>query len=177
MNYHLQKTVRPYTYRALYVTPDANDLKQTLQASNTPETLVFNVEQWSSPLIEANLAAGEFLYVWEHDLVLTFSIEVIRELTGSSDLTWTVFVEVSDDMGMNWIPFPGSSRTISMSTQSTNERKIVDFTVAIASIKNRLFRLRHSTSDATKNVSVISSGAANGNPSSAGIVIGFYGVA
>lgn len=177
MRYHQRKPVLPHTYRALYVTQDGNDAKQTLSLSNTPETIIFNEEQWASPLIQGNLAAGEFTYTWVNDLVLTVSVEIIRELTGAGDLTWTMFVEVSDDNGANWIQFPGSSRTISMATQSANERKIVDFTVAIASVKNRLFRLRHSTSDATKNVSVISSAASNGNPSSAGVIIGFYGVA
>lgn len=177
MRFHHSRVVKPFTYRALYETPDANDLKQTLQASNTPETLILNVEQWSSPLISADLPNGVFEYTWDNDILLTISVEVIRELTGASDLFWTIFAEISDDQGQNWIQFEGSSRTISMSTQSTNEIKIVDFTVPVASIKGRWLRFRHSTTDATKAVSVISRAAQNGNPSSAGIIIGFYGMA
>ncbi|CAA6680342.1 Unannotated, partial [Lentimonas sp. CC4] len=45
--------------RASYVTPDANDLKQTLAADNTPEAIQFNQIPLASADLSLDLLTGE----------------------------------------------------------------------------------------------------------------------
>ncbi|HDZ3731986.1 TPA: hypothetical protein RSW61_006011 [Vibrio harveyi] len=65
--------------RASYVTPDANDLKQTLAADNVPETIQFNQVPLSSPDITINLDTGHATAVKEFNGMVSINALVLRE--------------------------------------------------------------------------------------------------
>lgn len=162
--------------RASYVTQDANPLKQTLQANDTPETLTLNTIDLPSAHLSVDVATGVFTFNDDEDAMATISAQVIRETGGSGIVNWVMFVETSVDNGVTWTPLPGSARRVSFTSQEANEHRFVDFTAPITALAGTKFRFRHATNDATKQVSVISEPAQNGAPTSAGLIVGFFSV-
>lgn len=162
--------------RASYVTQDANPLKQTLQANDAPETLILNTLDLPSSHLTVDLGAGVFTFIEDEDVMATISAQVIREVGGSGLVNWVMFVETSIDNGATWVPLPGSARRVSFTSQEANEHRFVDFTAPVTATAGTKFRFRHTTNDATKQVSVVSEPALNGAPTSAGLIVGFYSV-
>lgn len=162
--------------RASYVTQDSNPLKQTLQANDTPETLILNTLDLSSAHLTVDLPTGVFTLLEDEDVMATISAQVIRETGGAGLVNWVMFVETSVDNGSTWVPLPGSARRVSFASQEANEHRFVDFTAPVAATAGTKFRFRHATNDASKQVSVVSEPALNGAPTSAGLIVGFYSV-
>lgn len=160
--------------RASFVTQDANDAKQTLAANLTPETILFNQVPLLSPSMDVDLVTGEITALKDFDGIASLSVTCLRELTGSGEIEWGVFIEVFDAVN-GWVAYPGSLRPITISTQTTNEKRTIDYTIAVAILAGQKFRWRHYTTDASKLVSIVSFAAANGLPSSAGAIMSFWG--
>ncbi|MBV7315455.1 hypothetical protein [Shewanella sp. NIFS-20-20] len=68
--------------RAISLTQTANNLKQTLAASNVPQTVLFNVVPLASTALVINTVNGETTMVKAFDGMVTVSLNVIREATG-----------------------------------------------------------------------------------------------
>ncbi|EGQ7799296.1 hypothetical protein I6Z03_002986 [Vibrio parahaemolyticus] len=161
--------------RASFVTPDENDAKQTLAADNTAETIQFNLVSLPTPTIQVDLQTGEFTAIKKFAGMASISVSCLRELTGTSVIDWGVFIEgYTAESG--WVPYEGSLRPITLNTQTTNEKRTIDFTLAVEIEAGDKFRWRHYTSDAAKDVSIVSFAAANGLPSSAGVIFSLSGI-
>ncbi|WP_431786863.1 hypothetical protein [Vibrio harveyi] len=162
--------------RASYVTPDANDLKQTLSANNTPETIVFNLLPLSSPDLQLDLATGETTALKDFNGMVSLNVSVLRELSGSGNADWGMFIEVYDTGASQWVAYEGSLRPITLDSQDTNEKRSVDYTVSVSVLAGQKFRWRHYTSDASRNVSITSFSAQGSIPASAGVIMSFWGI-
>ncbi|EMK5463003.1 hypothetical protein V9G51_001975 [Vibrio cholerae] len=162
--------------RVSYVTPDANDLKQTLQTNNVPEVIVYNKAAISDDEISIDLNAGEITFNQDFNGVALLSVGVLRELTGSGNIDWGVFVEAYDSVNAQWVPFEGSLQPITISTQTSNEKRRLVFPISIALLKGQKFRFMHYTSDASKTVSIVSFAASGVLPSSAGVILSLFGI-
>lgn len=162
--------------RAISITPDENDLKQTLVADNVAKTVEFNSVVLGSKSLLIDTVSGETTMNARFEGIVTLSLNVIREATGSGLIEWGVFIEVYEPQLDEWIAYPGSRRTISIDTQNANEVKPFDFTAAVAIDKGRRFRWRHYTNNASKQISLISFAASGDLPSSAAAVMSFWGV-
>ncbi|NOI14831.1 hypothetical protein [Vibrio hepatarius] len=162
--------------RVSYVTPDANDLKQTLAVSNAPEVIVYNKAAVLDDEISIDLNTGEITFNQDFNGVASLSGGILRELTGSGNIEWGVFVEAYDDINQVWVPFEGSLRPITISTQTSNEKRLIDYTIAVDLKKGQKFRFLHYTTDATKTVSIVSFGATGSLPSSAGVILSLFGI-
>lgn len=160
--------------RASYVTPDANDLKQTLAADNTPETILFNDVPLASPDIDVDLVTGESTALKDFSGMVSINALILRESSPFAASDWGMFAEVFD--GSNWVPVSGSHRPLTLGFQFDNEKRPNDFTVSISLLAGDKFRWRHYTTDASSQVSLVSFGAANGLPSSAGVIMSFWGI-
>lgn len=161
--------------RASFVTQDANDAKQTLAVNFEPQTILFNQVPLADPSLEVDLLTGEITALKDFHGMASLSTTSLRELTGSGEIEWGVFIEGYDEIN-GWVAFPGSLRPITISTQTTNEKRTIDYTIAVEIIAGQKFRWRHYTSDASKQVSIVSFAAENGLPSSAGAIMSFWGV-
>ncbi|MBO2698117.1 hypothetical protein [Shewanella algae] len=161
--------------RASFVTQDANDAKQSLAVDYQPETILFNQVTLTDPSIDVDLVTGEITALKRFSGMVSLSLSCLREQTGTSVIDWGVFIEVEDGQG-NWVPYEGSLRPITLNTQTTNEKRTIDYTIAVDINALQKFRFRHYTSDAAKQVSVISFAAANGLPASAGVILSMWGV-
>ncbi|KFA96245.1 hypothetical protein HW45_19990, partial [Vibrio sp. ER1A] len=80
--------------RASYVTQDANDLKQTLAANNTPETIQFNQIPLASPDLTLDLATGEVTALKDFNGMASLNVSILRELSGAGNTDWGVRREV-----------------------------------------------------------------------------------
>lgn len=160
-------------FRAVYLTPDASTIKQTLAANDTSEVIQFTEVQIPSDHVELDLATGIFTLKKNEADIFAVSIEVLRELTGGV-ITWGFFAETSIDDGATWQPLEGSTRRRTFASQDTNLEKHFDFTSGIDSAVGLKFRLRHVTDDASKSVSIVSDPAGGGAPSSAGVIVTLY---
>lgn len=160
-------------FRASYLTTAGSDSKQTLTASNTPQTLLVNTITAASSIITANTSTGTFLSNVTQGMMMSINAQVIRETTGGGDVYWIMFLETSTD-GTTWTSVPGSNRIVTLSSNTTNEMKQVDFTVAIQSTQGSYIRIRHACTDSTKTVSVISKDSLfAGVPISSGLIVSF----
>lgn len=160
-------------FRASYLTTAGSDSKQTLTASNTPQTLLVNTVTAASSIITANTSTGTFLSNVTQGMMLCISAQIIREVTGGGDVYWMMFLETSPD-GTTWTPVTGSNRIVTLSSSTTNEMKQVDFSVAIQSTAGTYLRIRHACTDSTKTVSVISKDSLfAGVPISSGLIVSF----
>ncbi|BAQ02844.1 putative tail fiber protein [Klebsiella phage K64-1] len=160
-------------FRASYLTTAGSDSKQTLTASNTPQTLLVNTITAASSIITANTSTGTFLSNVTQGMMLCISAQIIREVTGGGDVYWMMFLETSPD-GTTWTPVTGSNRIVTLSSSTTNEMKQVDFSVAIQSTAGTYLRIRHACTDSTKTVSVISKDSLfAGVPISSGLIVSF----
>ncbi|UOW66405.1 two-transmembrane helix containing protein [Aeromonas phage vB_AspA_Tola] len=163
------------TTRAVYLTPDANPLKQQLTTNNVAQTVTLNGMQWTSNMIDVNLASGVFTFLAETGMMLSASVQIIRETSGGGNLYWSMFVETSPD-GAVWTPYPGTIRKITIPGSEVNEVRLVDFTLAVKGLVGEKFRFRHVTDRADKAVSIVSLPAAGALPSSAGVIVSALGV-
>lgn len=102
--------------RASYVTPDANDLKQTLAADNTPETILFNDVPLASPDIDVDLVTGESTALKDFSGMVSINALVLRESSPFAASDWGMFAEVFD--GSNWVPVSGSHRPLTLAFNS-----------------------------------------------------------
>lgn len=161
--------------RASYVTQDANNAKQTLASDYVAETILFNQVPLSHPAISVDLVTGEITANKKFSGMASISVSCLREQTGTSVIDWGVFIEVFDAQA-GWVPYEGSLRPITLNTQTTNEKRTIDYTIAVEIMAGQKFRWRHYTSDAAKLVSIISFAAANGLPASAGVIFSLWGV-
>lgn len=162
--------------RASFVTQDANDLKQTLTADYAPQTIQFNQIPLSDLAVTLDLLTGEVTFNQDFSGMATLSVSAWREQTGTSIIDWGIFVEVYDDVTEVWVPYEGSLRPITLNTQTTSEKRTIDYTISVDVKAGSKFRWRHYTSDSSKQVSIISFAAANGLPSSAGAIFSLWGV-
>ncbi|MBE4071057.1 hypothetical protein HJ122_23145 [Vibrio parahaemolyticus] len=162
--------------RVSYVTPDGNDLKQTLTTSDVPEVVYYNKAAVTDVEIDIDLNSGEVTFNQDFNGVASLSGGILRELTGSGNIEWGVFVEAYDPVNEVWVPFEGSLRPITMSTQTSNEKRLIDYTISVDLKKGQKFRFKHYTSDATKTVSIVSFAAAGALPSSAGVILSLFGI-
>ena len=160
-------------FRASYLTTAGSDSKQTLTASNTPQTLLVNTITAASSIITANTSTGTFLCNVTQGMMMSINAQIIRETTGGGDVYWIMFLETSTD-GTTWTPVQGSNRIVTLSSSTTNEMKQVDFTVAIQSTQGSYIRIRHACTDSTKAISVISKDSLfAGVPISSGLIVSF----
>ncbi|WPJ50494.1 hypothetical protein RCIP0023_00452 [Klebsiella phage RCIP0023] len=160
-------------FRASYLTTAGSDSKQTLTASNTPQTLLVNTITAASSIITANTSTGTFLSNVTQGMMMSINAQIIREVTGGGDVYWMMFLETSPD-GTTWTPVTGSNRIVTLSSSTTNEMKQVDFSVAIQSTAGTYLRIRHACTDSTKTVSVISKDSLfAGVPISSGLIVSF----
>ncbi|BEH87974.1 hypothetical protein [Klebsiella phage phiKp_21] len=160
-------------FRASYLTTAGSDSKQTLTASNTPQTLLVNTVTAASSIITANTSTGTFLSNVTQGMMMSINAQIIRETSGGGDVYWIMFLETSTD-GTTWTSVPGSNRIVTLSSNTTNEMKQVDFTVAIQSTQGSYIRIRHACTDSTKTVSVISKDSLfAGVPISSGLIVSF----
>ncbi|AZQ10157.1 hypothetical protein [Shewanella khirikhana] len=162
--------------RASFVTQDANDLKQTLAANGVPEVVTYNRLAVSDPEVDINLATGEVTFHSDFSGVASISVGILRELTGSGNIEWGVFVQAYDPVNEIWVPYEGSLRPITMSTQTSNEKRVIDYSLAVELKKEQKFRFMHYTTDASKTVSIVSFGATGLLPSSAGVIVSLFGI-
>ncbi|CAK3190777.1 conserved hypothetical protein [Vibrio crassostreae] len=162
--------------RASYVTPDANDLKQTLAADNTPEAIQFNQIPLASADLSLDLLTGETTALKDFSGMVSLNVSILRELAGAGNTDWGMFIEVFDTGTGQWVAYDGSLRPITLDSQSTNEKRAIDYSVSVSILAGDKFRWMHSTSDASRTVSIVSFGAANGLPSSAGVIMSFWGI-
>ncbi len=161
--------------RVSYVTSDANDLKQTLQVNNVPEVIVYNKAAISDDDISIDLNTGEIEFNQDFNGVASLSVGMLRELTGS-EIEWGVFVQAYDAVNQQWVPYEGSLRPITISTQTANEKRIMDYSISVALLKGQKFRFMHYTNDASKAVSIVSFAASGVLPSSAGVILSLFGI-
>ncbi|MEJ6520641.1 hypothetical protein PQI64_12865 [Shewanella bicestrii] len=161
--------------RASYVTPDANSLKQSLTANYVAETILFNQVTVTDPSLSIDLATGEITALKDFSGMASLAATALREQTGAGEMEWGVFIEGFDQVN-GWQPYPGSLRPVTMSSQTTNEKRTIDYTISVEISAGTKFRWRHYTSDASRQVSIVSFAAANGLPSSAGAIVSFWGV-
>lgn len=161
--------------RASYVTPDANSIKQTLVANNVAQTILFNQVTVADPSLSVDLVTGEITALKDFSSMASLAATALREQTGSGEVEWGVFIEGFDAVN-GWQPFPGSLRPVTMSSQTTNEKRTIDYTLAVEILAGTKFRWRHYTNNASRQVSIVSFAAANGLPSSAGAIMSFWGV-
>lgn len=160
-------------FRASYLTTAGSDSKQTVTASNTPQTLLVNTITAASSIITANTSTGTFLSNVTQGMMLTINAQIIRETSGGGDVYWMMFLETSTD-STTWTSVPGSNRIVTLSSNTTNEMKQVDFSVAIQSTAGTYIRIRHACTDSTKTVSVISKDSLFvGVPISSGLIVSF----
>ncbi|HDZ3731987.1 TPA: hypothetical protein RSW61_006012 [Vibrio harveyi] len=85
-----------------------------------------------------------------------------------------MFAEVFD--GNAWVPVEGSHRPMTLGFQFDNEKRPNDFTVSVALQAGQKFRWRHYVTDASSQVSLVSFAPVNGLPSSAGVIMSFWGI-
>ncbi|MEK2035504.1 hypothetical protein WOC03_23760 [Vibrio parahaemolyticus] len=162
--------------RASSVTQDANDLKQTLLADNAAQTIQFNQVPLSSADLDLDLATGETTALKDFNGMVSLNVSVLRELAGAGSVDWGMFIEVYDSASGGWTAFPGSLRPITLNSQDANEKRAVDYTVSVSIAAGDKFRWRHFTNDASRNVSIISFSSKNNLPSSAGVIMSFWGI-
>lgn len=162
--------------RVSFLTPDANDLKQTLAASNVPEVVYYNTVAVADDEITVDLNSGEITFNQDFNGVASLSVGMLRELTGSGNIEWGVFVEAYDMVNDVWLPYPGSLRPITVSTQTTNEKRLIDYSISVELKKGQKFRFLHYTTDASKTVSIVSFAAVGALPSSAGAILSLFGI-
>ncbi len=162
--------------RVSFVTPDANDLKQTLAVNDTPEVIYYNKAAVSDDEISIDLNTGEITFNQDFNGIASLSVGVLRELTGSGNIEWGVFVEAYDMVNDVWVPFEGSLRPITISTQTSNEKRLIDYSISVDLKKGQKFRFLHYTSDASKTVSIVSFAAVGSLPSSAGVILSLFGI-
>ncbi|MDD9158316.1 hypothetical protein PVK64_19310 [Aliivibrio sp. S4TY2] len=160
--------------RAGYLTQDANPLKQTLAADNAPETILFNVTQIASPDITVDLVSGEVTAVTEFNGMTSINALVLRESSPFASSDWGMFAEVLVDG--SWVQVEGSLRPLTLGFQFDNEKRPNDFTVSVSLAAGQKFRWRHYTTDASSQVSLVSFPPLNGLPSTAGVMMSFWGV-
>lgn len=161
--------------RVVSITQDANDLKQTLSANDTPEVITFNDVQVVSSRVTVDPATGIFTFNTNESLIASISTQIMREVSGGgANVYWTLFSEYSDDNGATWTPVDGSARRQTMDGAQTNEVRFVDYTAPVVGQIGRMFRFMHVTNDATKLVGTVSQAASGGAPSSSGVIVGFY---
>ncbi len=159
--------------RALYVTTDANDAKQTLAADSTPETVIFNNLDVEGTCATIDGATGVITLLTNEPSLASMSVQVLREGSGAASVWWAIFAETSAD-GNVWTPLAGSTRYISLSSQEVSELRTVSYTLPIRATDGAMYRFRHATNDASKQVSIISKGAVGSIPSASGVVFGLY---
>lgn len=162
--------------RASFVTPDANDAKQPLMADYVPETVKFNQIPLNDLAVDVDLVTGEVTFLKDFAGMASLSVSAWREQTGTSVIDWGIFIEAYDPTQMLWVPYEGSLRPITLNTQTTSEKRTIDYTISVDVVAGSKFRWRHYTSDASKQVSIISFAAANGLPASAGAIFSLWGV-
>lgn len=162
--------------RASYVTQDANDLKQTLAANDAPETIQFNQTPLASPDLDLDLVTGEVTALKDFNGMVSLNVSVFRELGGQGSLEWGMFIEVFDSVSGLWVPYEGSLRPITLRSEDDDEKRSVDYTVSVSVMAGDKFRWRHYTSNASRNVSIVSFAAQSGLPSSAGVIMSFWGI-
>ncbi|MGL5665206.1 MAG: hypothetical protein ACRDD9_03655 [Shewanella sp.] len=161
--------------RASYVTPDANTLKQTLAANYVAQTIQFNQVTVADPSLSLDLLTSEITALKDFSGMASLAATALREQTGAGEMEWGVFIEAYDAVH-GWQALPGSLRPVTMSSQTTNEKRTIDVTLAVEILAGTKFRWMHYTSDASRQVSIVSFAAANGLPSSAGAIMSFWGV-
>lgn len=162
--------------RVSYVTPDEFPLAQTLQFSNTPETLIFNSVDVPSSRITVDPATGVFTFVQAEYTMFSLLVQLVREVGGTAGVDWMVFVETSVDGGVTWMPLAASTRRVSFTKAEVNEFRQASLIAPIRATQGTKFRFRHSVTDASRNVSVISQPSDGIAPSGAGILVGFFSV-
>ena len=108
--------------------------------------------------------------------MVSLNVSILRELAGAGSTDWGMFIEVFDTGTGQWVAYDGSLRPITLDSQSTNEKRAIDYSVSVSILAGDKFRWMHSTSDASRTVSIVSFGAANGLPSSAGVIMSFWGI-
>lgn len=158
--------------RVSYIPTGNQDLKQTLVANNTAQTIVFDNLSVVHHHITADLETGVLTFAHDTDAVFSISAQVIREV-GGGDAVWVLFVEVSED-GINWTPVDGSSRRMSFTSQDVDEYRFLDLTASIRVTGGTRMRFRHGTNDASKGISIIAQAATGGAPSSAGVIVSLF---
>lgn len=162
--------------RASFVTQDANDAKQTLTADYVPETVKFNQIPLNDLAVDVDLVTGEITFLKDFSGMASLSVSAWREQTGTSVIDWGIFIEAYDPTQMLWVPYEGSLRPITLNTQTTSEKRTIDYTISVDVVAGSKFRWLHYTSDASKLVSIISFAAANGLPASAGAIFSLWGI-
>ncbi|MEZ8102144.1 hypothetical protein [Vibrio bivalvicida] len=160
--------------RASFVTQDTNDLKQTLAADDIPETIQFNEVALASPDITVDLLTGEVTAVKEFNGMVSINALVIRESSPFAASDWGMYAEVYENDA--WVPVNGSLRPLTLGFQFDNEKRPNDFTVSVALAAGQKFRWRHYVTDASSLVSLVSFAPLNGRPSSAGVIMSFWGI-
>jgi hypothetical protein len=161
--------------RDVYLTLTGADIKQSLAVSNVAQIVTLTEHQWVTDLVTVTLPSGQFVFETAAGLMLSASFQILRE-TGGGTIYWTVFVETSIDDGLTWQPYPGTARRIAMTSADVDDIKLVDLTLAVKGGVGERFRFMHATTNASKQVSIISQSAAGGAPSSAGAIISTLGV-
>ncbi|MBU1392400.1 MAG: hypothetical protein KJ856_05750 [Gammaproteobacteria bacterium] len=161
--------------RASYVTASGSNIKQILLADNVAQTILFNQVTVVDPALSIDLVTGEVTALKDFSGMASLAATALREQTGAGEVEWGVFIEGYDAVN-GWQAFPGSLRPVTMSSQTTNEKRTIDYTLAVEILAGTKFRWRHYTSDASRQVSIVSFAAANGLPSSAGAIMSFWGV-
>ncbi|OOX39362.1 hypothetical protein BJL83_07430 [Vibrio parahaemolyticus] len=162
--------------RASSVTQDANDLKQTLLADNAAQTIQFNQIPLSSADLDLDLATGETTALKDFNGMVSLNVSVLRELGGQGSIDWGMFIEVFNVGAGQWVPYDGSLRPITLRSEDDDEKRSVDYTIAVSVMAGDKFRWRHYTSNASRNVSIVSFAAQSGLPSSAGVIMSFWGI-
>lgn len=161
--------------RASYVTSSGSSIKQTLVANNVAQTILFNQVTVADPALSIDLVTGEVTALKDFSGMASLAATALREQTGTGEVEWGVFIEGFDAVN-GWQPYPGSLRPVTMSSQTTNEKRTIDYTLAVEVLAGTKFRWRHYTTNASRQISIVSFAAANGLPSSAGAIMSFWGV-
>ncbi|XDF79201.1 hypothetical protein AAFX60_018760 [Aliivibrio fischeri] len=160
--------------RSSFITQDANPLKQTLAADNVPETVLFNETQIASPDLTVDLVNGEVTAVKEFNGMISVNALVLRESSPFASSDWGMFAEVF--VNGAWVEVDGSLRPLTLGFQFDNEKRPNDFTVSVSLEAGQKFRWRHYVTDASSQVSLVSFPSENGLPSTAGVIMSFWGI-
>ncbi|AAN55715.1 hypothetical protein HRJ35_15005 [Shewanella oneidensis MR-1] len=161
--------------RSSYVS-SGTTLKQTLAASNVPQTILFNKLSLPSPDLIVDLVTGEVTAVKDYVGMASLNCIVIRESGSGSDALWGVFVEVFDSASGTWVKAQDSLRELTLSRDIEDEVRPIDYTLAVSFQAGAKFRWRHYTSDASRQVSLIAKAATAVLPGAAAAIMSFWGV-
>ena len=159
-------------------TSSGTDIRQTLVADNTPLTVTYtNIDQ-SASFVTPTTSTGVFLFNSTKNIVLDINCQVVQETMLATNVYWSMFLETSPD-GTTWTAISGSARKL---TLMLNSAVIGTFTaqgtlsLSMQVTSGTYLRLRHNTTSAASNVSIISTAAVNGNPISSGCTLSMYAV-